>query len=138
MKRKVYFSMSLMTLLLLLVATISSYAQEEEEILIKETILTEGEEVKLPVNCDAFVQVDFIAKNLGKEKSVFWRSSYFEGEELPETEIGPIKFRTYELGPGSSDRNKKVITLDCEGVDELLFHVSQGKVHLTVIGRTTY
>ena len=138
MKHVVYFLRGIAALLLLIAAPVSSFSQEEDEILLKETTLKAGEELKLPVDCNTFVQVDFTAKNLVEEEAVMWHTLYLRGEELPEGEIGPLKFRTVNLGAKSGDKNKETITLDCSNMDELLFHVVKGKVHLTVIGRTSY
>lgn len=138
MVQSIYFLRRLATLFFVVFAAISSFSQEEEEILLEETILNAGEELSLPVDCDRFVQVDFTAVNMVDGNASFWQTMLYQGEELPENEIGPVKFRTHQLGAQDSENDTTIITLDCSDFDELLFHVTKGKVQITVIGRTTY
>ena len=138
MVRSIYFLGRLATILFVVLAVNFSFSQEEEEILLEETILNAGEELNLPVDCDRFVQVDFTAVNMVDENANFWQTMLYQGEELSEDEIGPVKFRKHQLGAKDSENDTTIITLDCSNFDELLFHVTKGKVQITVIGRTTY
>jgi hypothetical protein len=138
MKRSVYFSVFSAIYLLCIVVPNYSFSQEEEEVLVKETVLAGGEELKLPLDCDTFVQIDITAKNQVEEEAEFWYTLLLEGEELSEDDIGPLSFRTYTLGPKSSEKHKKTMTLDCSEMDELHFQVNKGKIHFVIIGRTSY
>ena len=118
--------------------TTAAVSQEEKEVLLKETILTTGEELKLPVDCDAFIQVDIHAKNMVEESSVFWRTSFLKGEEKSVSEIESLESRTYNLPPKSSVNSDVKISFECSGLDEVMVHVKKGKVQFEIIGKTEY
>jgi hypothetical protein len=115
--------------------TISKGQAQEEEILLSESILKSGEVVKLPVDCDTFLQIEFTAKNLEESESVFFYQKLCS--EKKDTSKLPEKNQNYfTLGGKSSPQHLKIETIDCLDLNEIVFHVKTGKIHISIIGKT--
>jgi len=125
---------SIFLLTLLLVPAIRLWADSATT----EKVLSAGEEVRVPVDCQSFKYIDIRLENLMDSESVCWRTSFFQGKERGEREIGPLLFRTIKLKKKEKDKTKDVrfdrrtITLDCKITDEVVIHVDKGKVLVKV------
>lgn len=125
---------SIFLLNLLLVPAIRLWADP----VTTERVLSAGEEVRVSVDCQSIKYINIRLENLMDSESVCWRTSFFQGKERSEREIGPLRFRTIKLKKKEMDKTKdvrfdrKTITLDCKNTDEVLIHVDKGKVLVKV------
>ena len=78
-----------------------------------------------------------LQNNVAEETVVYW-SSFYNGKEKPENEIGPKKYRTVTLAPKlvSSDEtvrlDRKEVILNTNNADKIVIHVEKGKIHIQV------
>ena len=78
-----------------------------------------------------------LQNNVAEETVVYW-SSFSNGKEKPENEIGPKKYRTVTLSPKIEDENepirndKKEIVLNTTDTGKIVLFVEKGKAHILV------
>ncbi len=112
-------------------------AENKNEIPLKKT-LSQGEELKVPIDNSKIKRIVISIQNVLDRESVVYRSEYAGGKERPENEIGPKFIRTFTLKPKITDEkvirklDRKKIVLDTSKTDEVLIKVENGKVDVEI------
>jgi hypothetical protein len=110
-----------------------------------EKVLSAGEELRAPVDCQTFPNINIRLENLAETESVCWWTSFHENNERSENDIGPLFIRTITLLEKVKDTDtakgmriksdRKTIQIRCIKTDEVLIHVVKGKILVKVIGK---
>jgi len=86
-------------------------------------------ELRVPVDCKTFAGVKITLQNLSDGESICWFSSFEQGTELGNIEIGPLWMRTVTL---ERQNEQKRVEFACKNRDEVLIHVDKGKILVKV------
>ncbi len=114
------------------------YSAENKNALPLKKTLSEGEELKVPIDNSKIKRIVISIQNVLGRESVVYRSEYAGGKERPENEIGPKFIRTFTLKPKITDEkakrrlDRKKIVLDTSKTDEVFIKVENGKVDVEI------
>ena len=126
----------LLFLLLISIFSLDSYCEMIKSRTPSTLIAKESDEIKISIDNTKIKRVVIRIRNLIDEESIIYRSSYINGAENIENEIGPKEFRTYTLDARITNDNtamrpdKKTIVLETSNIDQLYFKVEKGEIEI--------